>query len=213
MSASQKKHSLPKLCLIADTHCLSAATQTQVIRSVVTAGVGLIQFRDKRSSFDDKLRAAEALQALCSRLEVPLLINDDVDIARAVGAAGAHLGREDMPIDKARGLLGKHAIIGASCYASLECAQQACRDGADYVSFGAVFDSPTKPGATPIALNTLRHYARRIEKPVCAVGGISAQHAASVFDCGVTMIAAASGILARADPAAAVRRYLSRQAA
>lgn len=209
MRASQKQYNFPRLYLIADAAYLSPVAQTQIIRSLIESGVGIVQFRDKTSSFGDKLRRAEKLQTLCAGLKVPLLINDDVGIAHTIGAAGVHLGRQDMSINRARTILGEDAIIGASCYNSLDYAQQACRDGADYVAFGAIYNSPTKPDAALITLNTLRYYTEQIAKPVCAIGGISAQHATAVFDCGVAMIAAAAGILAHANPASAVRQYLS----
>ena len=201
-------HPFPRLYLIADAALLTPATRTKAVAAAIGAGVGLVQLRDKTSPFRQKLRFAQELRPLCAAHGVPLIINDDIGLAQEAGADGVHLGKDDAPVADARRALGGNAIIGASCYDSLELAQAACRDGADYVAFGAVFKSSTKPGAGLISLDTLRSHARQTTKPVCAIGGITAARAAVVAECGVRTIAAAAGILGHHSPEQAVAEYL-----
>jgi thiamine-phosphate pyrophosphorylase len=140
---------------------------------------------------------------------VPLIINDDAQLARAIGAAGVHLGGADMPLAEARALLGTDAIIGISCYNKFETALDAAAAGADYVAFGSAFPSLTKPGAVRAPLTLYRRAKAGLRIPVCAIGGIDAGNAPFLIDCGVDMLAVISGIFAQNDIESAARRLVA----
>jgi thiamine-phosphate pyrophosphorylase len=125
-------------------------------------GARVLQYRDKTRDASRRLDEARALQSLCARFAVPLIVNDDVELAAAIGAAGVHLGEDDDDLAPARARLGAQAIIGVSCYDSLERARHFAAAGADYLAFGAFFPSPTKPHARRASLDLLRD-ARALE--------------------------------------------------
>jgi thiamine-phosphate pyrophosphorylase len=174
--------------------------------AVLSAGATVLQYRDK--STDAVRRGAEAagLLALCRDFGVPLIINDDVELAAAIGADGVHLGEHDGDIAAARTRLGADAIIGVSCYDSLDRARRLAAEGADYLAFGAFFASPTKPLARRASVDLLRE-AKAFRLPLVAIGGITPDNAQPLIDAGADFVAAVSGVFAAADPSAAARRY------
>ena len=174
--------------------------------AALRSGAAVLQYRDKTADAKRRVAEAFALAALCAEYGVPLIINDDIAIAIAVGAAGVHLGADDADIASARAQLGAAAIIGASCYDSLERAQELARAGADYLAFGAFFPSPTKPQArraTPGLLTA----AKSLGKPLVAIGGVTPDNARPLLEAGADFIAAVSGVFADPDHAAATQRY------
>lgn len=187
----------------ADTAQLLADT-----RIALDAGIAWLQYRNK--SADAVLRYAQALalRELCDGYSVPLIINDDVALARAIGAAGVHLGEHDADLAAARALLGPGAIIGASCYDSIERARNAVAAGASYIAFGAFFASPTKPAARRAAPARLRE-AAALGAPRVAIGGITPDNGGPLVAAGADLIAVISGVYAAPDIAAAVRAYHS----
>lgn len=172
-------------------------------------GGGARSSGDVRGGGDVRRRQAVALRDVCRRFGVPLIVNDDIALAAELGADGVHLGDGDGSVAAARRRLGGGAIIGVSCYDSAARAARARDDGADYVAFGSVFASPTKPQAARISLDTLRKCVQGCALPVCAIGGIGPGNARAVWECGVQLIAAASGVLAADDPRAAVAACLA----
>jgi thiamine-phosphate pyrophosphorylase len=146
-------------------------------------GVALLQYRRKRRDVEE----AKAVVALARRHGVPVIINDDLELALETGADGVHLGREDGDLQAARRRL-KGKLLGASCYNSLESATAAVGCGADYVAFGSVFASPTKPAAVRAPLGLFRE-ARRLGVPLCAIGGITLQNAPEVIAAGADLLA------------------------
>ena len=204
--------SLRGLYLIADAALLPVRDPGGAVAPLLAAGVALVQYRCKRETARargiDRHAQAASLQSACARAGAPFIVNDDIELARAIGADGVHLGGADAPPSHAREYLGRDRLIGVSCYASGTRARQAVHAGADYVAFGAVFASPTKPHAAHVAPDVLRALAARAPLPVCAIGGIRPDNARTVLCCGVEMIAAASGILQADDPCAAVAGYL-----
>lgn len=178
------------------------------LETVLDAGCTLLQYRNKVVARDQQARQARAVLALCRRYQVPLVINDDCELAADIGADGVHLGREDGGLSAARRMLGTQAIIGASCYHSLALAQAAVAAGATYVAFGAFFPSPTKPTAVRADIAVLNATA---DWPVAtvAIGGIRPDNAGRLINAGADLIAVVSGVFDAADPAAAVRAYLS----
>lgn len=178
------------------------------VEPVLRAGASWLQYRNKAASDDLRAEQALALQSLCSRFNVPLIINDDWALAAAVGAAGAHLGEGDGELALARHELGADAILGASCYNDLKLARQAVFAGASYVAFGAFFTSPTKPNARQASHDLLRE-AAALGLPRVAIGGITPDNARPLVEAGADLLAVISGVFDAPDPTAATRAYLS----
>ncbi|MFC4160517.1 thiamine phosphate synthase [Chitinimonas lacunae] len=174
----------------------------ETVEAVLAGGVSLLQYRNKRADAATRLRQARALRALTRRFTVPLIINDHLDLAEAISAEGVHLGGNDGNLAVARARLGPTAIIGASCYASIERARAARAAGASYLAFGAVFPSLTKPNA-PLAPLTLFAQAAELGLPTVAIGGIDADNIAEVGAAGADA-AAVIGSLFLESPAPGV---------
>ncbi len=152
------------------------------VRAALESGVRLIQYRDKISTMADKLARGRALNCLCQDFNAQLIINDDVVLTLATGAAGVHLGGDDGSIRDARRLLPDNSIIGASCYNDLQLAQKALKEGASYVAFGACYDSPTKPAARRVSLDQLQAFRESLGSHVaiCGIGGITCDNIAEI---------------------------------
>ena len=178
------------------------------VEAVLRAGAAWLQYRNKRADGGLREHQARALQPLCRQYGVPLIINDDWRLAAAIGADGAHLGHEDGALVTARAALGAGAIIGASCYDSLDVARAACAAGASYVAFGAFFPSPTKPEARRAATALLVQSAT-LGVPRVAIGGITPDNAPTLVAAGADLLAVISGVFDAPDPAAATRAYLA----
>jgi thiamine-phosphate pyrophosphorylase len=177
------------------------------VAAAIRGGAVMIQYRDKSTDGTRREREAAALLQVCRRHQVPLIINDDVELARVTGADGVHLGAEDAPLRAARIRLGEQAIIGVSCYDSLELARKARAAGADYVAFGSFADSPTKPDAVRASLALLREASRNLRLPVTAIGGITPENGAALVEAGASLLAVVSGVFGAEDPEEAARRY------
>lgn len=185
------------LYAITDTPLL-AGRLLQAVEAALSGGAVMVQYRDKSADTARRLEEALALRMLCRRYQVPLLINDDVELCLATGADGVHLGQQDSSLQQARERLGSQAIIGVTCHDSLALAESAIAGGASYVAFGAIYASTTKPGATQASLATLSS-ARRFGCPVVAIGGISADNAAPVIAAGADCVAVISDLWGAAD--------------
>ncbi|MHB1567017.1 MAG: thiamine phosphate synthase [Acidiferrobacter sp.] len=169
------------------------------------AGTSLLQLRCKGHAMS--VTMAADLVALGHRYGVPVIVNDDPELAAQAGADGVHLGATDGSIRAARARLGRAAIIGASCYASLERAAQAAQAGADYLAFGSFYPSVTKPQAAPAPLAILTA-ARRWGRPLVAIGGIVPENGAAVLAAGADALAVITGVFNRVDITAAVHAYV-----
>jgi len=183
-----------------DTEALAGKAE-----QALAAGVAALQYRNKVLSREKRLEQARRLAALAQGYGVPFIVNDDVEIALAVGANGAHVGREDAAVAAARGRLPGR-ILGASCYDSLALARAAVAAGADYVAFGAVFPSPTKPGAVRAPLELFRE-AAPLGVPLAAIGGITAENAPRLIEAGAQLLAVISDLFDAADIGARARQY------
>ena len=186
----------------ADTANLLARTAP-----LLAAGATWLQYRNKTAGYALRHEQATALQSLSRQAGVPLIVNDDVRLAKAVGAAGVHLGEDDGDIAAARALLGAEAIIGASCYDRLELAEAAVAAGADYVAFGAFFPTRSKTGTRQATVDLLSK-AASLGVPRVAIGGITPDNARSLVDAGADLVAVISGVFDASDPVAAVHAYL-----
>lgn len=177
------------------------------VAAALEGGAAVVQYRDKSGDAARRRAEAEALLALCRQHGRPLVINDDVALALAIGADGVHLGRSDGALAAARAALGPSAIIGATCHDSLAFAAEAAAAGASYLAFGAMYISATKPGATLAQLATLRA-ARVHGLPVVAIGGISADNAAPVIAAGADCVAVVSDLWQAPDIAARAAAFV-----
>ena len=163
------------------------------VAAALRGGVRIVQYRDKSNDAARRVAQAGALRELTRRHDALLIINDDIGLAAEVQAEGVHLGEHDADIVEARRQLGAAAVIGASCYNDLERAQRAAQAGADYLAFGAFFDSSTKPGARQAQLSQLED-AARFGLPRVAIGGINAHNARPLIKAGADAIAVLGAI-------------------
>jgi len=179
-----------------------ADTLLRQVSAALEGGIAALQYRRKQRA---GAQEAAALAALCRRSGVPFFVNDDLDLALACGADGLHLGRDDGDLAAARAkLVGK--VLGVSCYDSLSAARAAVAAGADYVAFGSVFASPTKPGAVRAALSLFAE-ARALAVPLIAIGGITLQNAPQLLAAGADALAVISDLFDAPDIAARARAY------
>jgi len=171
-------------------------------------GPALLQYRNKAAAPARRREQALALLGVCRRAGVPLIVNDDAALAHEIGAAGVHLGRDDGGVAAARKVLGADAIIGVSCYDDLDRAATAAAAGADYLAFGAMYASASKPQARRAPLSVLRD-AARFGLPRVAIGGLTPDNAGPVLDAGADFLAVIGGVFDAADPPAATRAFLA----
>lgn len=165
------------------------------VEQALGAGVAMLQYRNKIISKDKRLLQAKELAPLARGYGVPFIVNDDVEIALAVGANGVHLGREDGDLAAARAKLPGR-ILGASCYDDIDRARAAVRAGADYVAFGSVYPSPTKPGAVHAPLSLFQN---DLGAPLCAIGGVTLENAPALIAAGADLLAVLSDLFDAPD--------------
>ena len=165
-----------------------------------------LQYRQKDADAGRRLAQATALQALCVDAGVPLIVNDDVALAAAVGAAGVHLGEDDGDIAAARARLGPDAIVGASCYDEAFLAERAVSAGASYVAFGAFFPTTSKV-TTRRATPALLAGAAALGVPRVAIGGVTPDNMGPLVAAGADLVAVIGGVFETADPVAAAQAY------
>ena len=192
------------LYAITDSTLLADGRLLPYVEAALKGGARLLQYRDKSDSDARRLREADALRELCERHGAQLIINDDAELAARLNV-GVHLGQEDGSLSVARALLGRKAIIGATCHARLELAEQAAREGASYVAFGRFFDSNTKPGAPSASLDLLDQARQRVNLPIVAIGGVTLDNAPELIAHGASLVAVVHALFA-ADSAAEVER-------
>lgn len=195
------------LYAITDSALQSGRDLEQAVVRAIAGGARVVQYRDKSQDAERRRTEAAALVAVCRQHGVPLIVNDDIELALNTDADGVHLGRDDADLSTARSRLGNHRIIGVSCYNQLELAEAAERDGADYVAFGSIFGSATKPDATRAEMATVELAHRCINLPIVAIGGITPENGAVLLDAGVDLLAAIQGVFGHGDPAESARRY------
>jgi thiamine-phosphate pyrophosphorylase len=212
MSAVPRAASRPKLAGVyaltpdlPDTAALSARTDL-----ALAGGASAIQYRNKTASAELKLQQAVALRALCSARGAIFIVNDDVELARAVGADGVHLGRDDASVVAARARLGPAAIVGVSCYDEIERAQSAIAAGGDYVAFGSFYPSLVKPNAVrPSPRLIAESKARWPAISVVAIGGITTANAAPLIAAGADAVAVISALYDAPDVLLAARELVA----
>jgi thiamine-phosphate pyrophosphorylase len=169
------------------------------VRSALEGGIALLQYRNKQASLGE----AKEIARIAREHGVPLIVNDDIELALAIDAGGAHLGRDDGNLVGARKKL-KGKILGASCYDRLDLARAAVAAGANYVAFGSVFASPTKPQAVRAPLSLFKN---DLGVPLCAIGGITLANAPQAIAAGADLLAVISDLFDAPDIAARARAY------
>jgi thiamine-phosphate pyrophosphorylase len=197
-----------RLCLIADAEAAGNRSLVSIIQRAVEAGTTLVQVRGKKLSTPQFLNLALAAYEFCKSRDIPLIINDRIDIALACDADGVHLGQEDIPLSFARKILGNQRLIGVSVNTVKE-AHEAEAKGASYLGVGPIYDTLSKEEIGPILyLEGLRKIRKKVQIPILAVGGIQAENARDVITSGADGLAVISAIMGSEDIAEATSRLL-----
>ncbi|MDX1487287.1 MAG: thiamine phosphate synthase [Acidiferrobacterales bacterium] len=200
---------LAGLYAVADTECIGPTRLIEAVTTAIDGGAAVVQYRDKSGNDNVREKQAAALADLCERRGTVFIVNDDVELARHVGATGVHLGRDDPPLADARRVLGSRSIIGVSCYNELERALAAANAGADYVAFGSFYPSSTKPAAVHATVGLLREARERLHIPIVAIGGITPENGGALVAAGANALAVIQGLFAHGDIREAARRYVA----
>ena len=190
--------SMLRLYAVTDRSWLGTQALAQQVEQALRGGATCVQLREKELNDTDFLAEAKELKILCARYGVPLIINDNVELALEVDADGVHVGQEDMDARDVRNLIGADKILGVTAK-TVEQAQKAQLAGADYLGSGAVFGSTTKPNARPMSRELLQTICASVSIPVVAIGGIHRGNIASLAGTGIRGAAVVSGIFAAAD--------------
>lgn len=190
------------LYAVTDRSWLNGHTLEEQVEQALKGGVSLVQLREKKLDWKQFYTQAVRMKELCARYQVPLIINDNVEIAIASGADGVHVGQGDMQVQEARARLGPDKIIGVSAR-TVEQALQAQEEGADYLGVGAVFGTSSKEDAQKISIRTLQKICSAVDIPVAAIGGINKENARQLSGSGISGIAVISALFAQKDIRAA----------
>lgn len=201
---SQKAQILRGLYAITDSALLADGRLLPYCEAALRGGVKLLQYRDKSTDTAKRFHEAQALKTLCQAYNARLIINDDANLAAQLGV-DLHLGQSDGNVLEARQQLGPDAIIGSTCHAQLELAEQAVAHSADYIAFGRFYDSQTKPGSV-LATTELLTQAQQLQRPIVAIGGITLENAHILIEHGADMLAVIHGLFAADSPAAVEQR-------
>ena len=183
-------------------------TLSDAVLQAIEGGATLIQLREKELSEKEFLDEAFTIKEICASKKIPLIINDNVKIAKQTDACGVHIGQSDMELKEARKILGAEKIIGVSCQ-TVEQALQAEKNGADYLGVGAVFSTSTKADADNVSISTLKEICRAVKIPVVAIGGISLQNMSQLKGSGIAGVSVISAIFAQQDICGATRELKS----
>ncbi len=196
-----------RLLLVSDRHQVHHRTLPAVLREAIGAGVPAIQLRERDLSTAELLALAQDIHAMTMARDIPLIINDRIDLALALDLAGVHLRSNSLPLPIARRLLGPHRLIGISTH-SVEEVRRANHDGADYIVFGPIFDTPSKRSFGPaLGLEQLAEACRQSTVPIFAIGGITCERVRDVRRAGAHGVAVIGALLTREDVGAAVREF------
>ena len=204
---ADKKRIDYSIYLLTDDECLKGRPLLPSVEEALQGGVTLVQYRSKFKDGGAMYQEALALKELCDRYHVPLIINDRVDVALAVGAAGVHVGQDDLPCRVVRNLVGDDFLIGVSAHNPEE-AREAAAAGADYLGCGAVFGTATKAGVGTLGLERLRSIRQAVSLPIVGIGGVKATSDGQVLATGANGAAIISGILVATDIGGEVAKFV-----
>lgn len=193
------KHNIDyKLYLVTDRNILKNTDICTAVEDAIKGRVTVVQIREKDIKTLDFYNVAKKIKDVTDKYNIPLIINDRIDIALAINTDGVHLGQDDMPCSIARRILGKDKIIGISA-STLEEALKAEKDGADYIGVGAIFSTNTKKDADDVSIETLKEIKRKVSIPVVAIGGINRENVTLLKETNIDGVAVISDILGRED--------------
>ena len=186
------------LYLVTDRMLMSTKTLGEAVEQAVIGGCTMVQLREKEISSLDFYVLASEMKKITDRYGIPLIINDRIDIAMAVGAAGIHIGQKDIPADIARKVIGKDMLLGVSAVSAAE-AVNAAKAGADYLGVGAMFPTGTKPDAGFVSMEELGRIRKAVDIPIVVIGGISKENAMLFQPMGIDGLAVVSAVIAQPD--------------
>lgn len=195
------------LYLVTDRGLMSTGTLEEAVEKAVCGGCTIVQLREKTASSLEFYENALKVKAITDKYNVPLIINDRVDIALAIDAAGIHVGQSDLPAGAVRKIIGGEKILGVSAN-SVEAAVKAQQDGADYIGVGALYSTNTKTDAGVIAREQLIEVRKAVDIPVVGIGGINRQNAGELVTTGIDGIAVVSAIISQKDIYGAAKELL-----
>ena len=195
---------MPSLYVIIDPAAACGRDLAWLTQRAIRGGADVIQLRDKAATIRKLTEQARRLREVTAAAGIPLIVNDHPDAAQAARADGVHLGQDDLPVERAREVLGPGAIIGKSTH-SLAQAQAAMLEAVDYIGVGPVFATPTKPDYPQVGLQLIRQVCAEIQKPFVAIGGIDLDGLSEVLASGARSIAVVRAVCSAEDPEAAAR--------
>ena len=197
------------LYAITDSTLIRAKSFKSKLRQALEGGAKVLQYRDKSAHHELRWQQAQQLVALCKEYQAVSIINDDIELAKVVGADGVHIGIDDETLLEARQQLGQKKIIGVTCYSDIERAKIAVAESADYVAFGSIFPSPTKPQAKPGSLQVLEQARNVLDIPIVAIGGITLDNIDSVIAAGADSVAVISAVFGATGSDNAIKQAAS----
>ena len=198
-SAKGCRHELKGLYAITDQHLITEEQFHMAVEAALQGGVSVIQYRDKSDDRNKRLQQASTLRSLCDQYDAVCIINDDIELAQKVEADGVHIGKDDQSLKQVREALGDDAIIGVSCYNDIGLALAAEENSADYVAFGTMFSSPTKPDAVMATPSIISEAKRQLNIPVCGIGGVTETNIHQLVQHDTDMAAVISSLFAADD--------------
>ncbi len=197
------------LYLVTDRDLMSTKTLEEAVEQALKGGCTLVQLREKTACSRDFYETAINIKTITDKYNVPLIINDRVDIAMAIDADGVHVGQSDLSAEVVRKIIGKDKILGVSA-GSVEKAIEAQRDGADYIGVGALFSTSTKTDAKSVSIETLRKIVNEVSIPVVGIGGINSENVVQLKNTGINGIAVVSAIIAQKEIKLSAEKMLER---
>jgi thiamine-phosphate pyrophosphorylase len=198
---------LTGLYAITDASVTDSQKNIVGVEQALRGGARVIQYRDKSSNQKQRLETCLSLRELTQQFDAVFIINDDIELTLLTKADGIHLGQDDTSLTQARKQLGEESIIGISCYNRFDLAEQATKDGANYIAFGRFFTSRTKPDAVTAELNLLEKAKQELDIPVIAIGGITPENGGELIQAGADMLAVVDGIFGQQNIEAAAKGY------
>lgn len=186
------------LYLVTDRRLMSTETLTEAVEQAILGGCTMVQLREKDISSLDFYMLGVQIKKITDKYKIPLIINDRIDIAMAIGATGVHIGQSDIPASITRKIVGADMLLGVSVASTNE-AVQAMNDGADYLGVGAMFPTETKTDAAYVSIEELRRIRRAVNVPIVVIGGIGKENAGIFASMGIDGLAVVSAIIAQSD--------------
>ena len=186
------------LYLVTDRNLMTSSSLETAVEQAILGGCTMVQLREKDISSDEFYRLAVSIKSITDKYEIPLIINDRVDIALSANAAGVHIGQHDLPASIVRKIIPQSMILGVSA-STLQEAQKAVSDGADYLGVGAMFSTSTKADADIVSMNTLLQIRKSVHIPIVAIGGINKENAPAFKAMQIDGLAVVSAIISQQD--------------